>query len=157
MMETMSLSTLNSPVIQVVKAIIYRSDGHLFMQQRDYAPELIFPGCWTFFGGQVDAGERLKDALKREMLEEIGCIPGHVGDELFQWKWLGEPPSQNHYFPVCCEVDDESFLLNEGQDMAWCAIEDIKGLALTPDITETFPKISLFVDQIKCKNKNDVS
>jgi ADP-ribose pyrophosphatase len=95
---TLSLSNF---MVRGVKAIIYRSDGCILLQQRDYAPGLLFPGCWTFFGGQVEADESLKDALQRELLEELGCVPGQVEDELFQWAWQGEKkPTQNYYFPV---------------------------------------------------------
>ena len=132
-------------MIHAVKAIIYRSDGHILLQQRDYAPGLIFPGCWTFFGGQVEAGENLKDALQRELLEELGCVPGQVEDELFQWVWLDEPPSQNHFFPVYCEVNNDVLELNEGQAMSWFSIEGLKGINLIPGIYENLPKIAIFM------------
>lgn len=128
-----------------VKAIIHRSDGHILLQQRDYAPGIAFPGCWTFFGGQVEAGESLKNALQRELIEELGCVPGPVGDELFKWEWLGELPSQNHYFPVYCEIDDDVLELNEGQAMSWFSIDVLQNIHLTPDVYESLPKIAIFL------------
>jgi 8-oxo-dGTP diphosphatase len=115
------------------------------LQQRDYAPGLIFPGCWTFFGGQVEAGESLKHALQRELLEELGCVPGQVGDELFQWEWQGENPSQNHFFPVYCEVDNDVLVLNEGQAMSWFSMEEMKNINLIPGVYENLPKIATFI------------
>ena len=141
----MSLFTLSNFVVHAVKAIIYRSDGHVLLQQRDYAPGLVFPGCWTFFGGQVEVGESLKGALQRELIEELGCVPGRVEDELFQWAWRGENPAQNHYFPVFCEVYDDALELNEGQAMSWFSFEGLQNIQLTPGVYENLPKIAIFV------------
>lgn len=128
-----------------VKALIYRSDSHVLLQQRDFAPGLHYPGCWTFFGGQVENGENLKSALQRELIEELGCVPGRVGDELFQWTRRGEDPSQNHYFPVYCEVGDDALVLNEGQAMSWFPFEGLQDIPLTPGIYENLPRIAIFL------------
>lgn len=128
-----------------VKALIYRRDGNVLLQQRDYAPRLLFPGCWTFFGGQVEKGESLTSALQRELIEELGCIPGRVGDELFQWAWRGTAPAQNHCFPVYCEVDDDTLVLNEGRAMSWFAFEGLQDIPLTPGIYENLPTIAAFL------------
>lgn len=135
---------MNNCVTHAVKAIIYRGDGRIFLQQRDFTPGILFPGCWTFFGGQVEPGESLKDALQRELLEELGCVPGRAGDELFQWTWSGSP-SQNHYFPIHCEVNDHALKLNEGQAMSWFPLEELKNIELTPGICENLPKIAMFL------------
>lgn len=116
------------------------------MQQRDHTPGIAFPGCWTFFGGQVEAGEDFKSALMRELHEELGCVPGRVEGELFQWTWLGPPPSQNHYFPICCQVADDTLKLNEGQAMAWIASKELLHIPLTPSISENISKISSYLD-----------
>src|SRR3989338_8261806 len=107
----MSLSTLSNSVLHAVKAIIYRDDNHVLLQQRDCTPGLLFPGLLALFGGQVEADETLASALQRELIEELGCLPGPVGDELYQWAWRGEPPVQNHYFAVLCEVNDDALEL----------------------------------------------
>jgi 8-oxo-dGTP pyrophosphatase MutT (NUDIX family) len=49
-----AFATSNS---HAVKALIYDSGGRLLLQQRDDRPDLLFPGCWTFFGGLVEEGE----------------------------------------------------------------------------------------------------
>jgi 8-oxo-dGTP diphosphatase len=141
----MSLSTLSNSALHAVKAIIYRGDSHVLLQQRDCAPGLLFPGLWTLFGGQVEAGENLTSALQRELIEELGCVPGEVRDELFQWEWPGVYPVQNHYFPVLCEVNDDALDLLEGQAMSWFPIEVLQDLALTPDVRATLAQLTHFV------------
>jgi len=55
----------------VVGAIIVDNQGRLFLARR--GPQAKNErGLWEFPGGSVEFGERLTDALKREMREEYG-------------------------------------------------------------------------------------
>lgn len=54
--------------IEVVAAIICK-DGKYFATQRGYGE---FEGWWEFPGGKIESGEGREDALKREILEELG-------------------------------------------------------------------------------------
>lgn len=137
-----------------VKALIYRRDARTLLQQRDDKPGLPFPGLWTFFGGQVEAGETLLEALQRELIEELGCLPGPVGDELFYWDWFGVPPARNHYFAVRCDVAEEVLMLNEGQAMGWFSLDDLLTLPTAPIITNNMHHIVRF---IKSKSDNRIA
>lgn len=53
----------------VVAAIIVRDSRLLICQRRR---DKAFPLKWEFPGGKVEAGESLTDALRREILEELG-------------------------------------------------------------------------------------
>lgn len=44
-------------------------DGRLLLVKRRRAPEA---GAWSLPGGKVDFGERVEDAIRREVAEEIG-------------------------------------------------------------------------------------
>jgi ADP-ribose pyrophosphatase YjhB (NUDIX family) len=44
-------------------------DGRLLLVKRRKAPEA---GCWNLPGGKVDFGERVADAVRREIAEELG-------------------------------------------------------------------------------------
>lgn len=146
------MSSSSSSEAHAVKALIYRDDGCLLMQQRDNAPGLPFPNTWTLFGGLVEPGEGLKDALKRELIEELGCLPGSIESELFQWEWQGDDPDLNHIFPVYFQVGDRDMVLMEGQAMGWYSLESLKSLVLTPLVSENISKISAFLAGIS-KNK----
>jgi 8-oxo-dGTP diphosphatase len=132
--------------LHAVKALIYRPNGSILLQQRDDKPDLPFAGRWTFFGGQVEPGENLVDALRRELLEELGCLPGLVGDELFRWNWHGVQPAHNHFFSVRCDVSDEALVLNEGQAMGWFSLDELTGLSTTPVITDNMFHIARFLN-----------
>lgn len=139
---------MDNSIGHAVKALIYRDDACLLLQQRDFTPGIIFQGYWTFFGGQVESDESLKEALKRELLEELGCVPGGIGEELFQWEWNGESPTRNHCLPVCLEVKEENLILNEGLAMRWFQFEELhEKLPLVPGVIDNLNKIKEFLDK----------
>ena len=66
------------PPIDVVAGVI-RRDGLLLITQR--MPDDTLAGYWEFPGGKVDPGEELKEALYRELREEVG-IETEIGEEI---------------------------------------------------------------------------
>ncbi len=54
-----------------VAAIIRRADGMIFIGERDDVP-----GCWQFPQGGIDPGEASKEAIRRELREEVSLKPG---------------------------------------------------------------------------------
>jgi len=64
--------------INVVGAVIVR-DGEVLCAQR--GPNGALGGMWEFPGGKIEAGETPREALRREIVEELEC---HVttGDQV---------------------------------------------------------------------------
>jgi len=58
---------VNAPGVGCGAAIV--RDGKLLLVKRRRAPEA---GHWSLPGGKVDFGESVADAVKREILEEVG-------------------------------------------------------------------------------------
>ncbi len=55
---------------KIATLLLYNKEKKVLMQHRaENAPRL--PGYWGLFGGHVEEGESLEDALRRELLEEI--------------------------------------------------------------------------------------
>lgn len=50
-------------------------NGCWLMQLRDGQPGIVAPGCWGLFGGHLEGGEPPEQALRQELLEEIGWQP----------------------------------------------------------------------------------
>ena len=57
-------------ITQVAAAVLLRDDGSYLLGQR--AADTFYPGYWEFPGGKVEAGESPRDALVRELREELG-------------------------------------------------------------------------------------
>ena len=61
----------------IVSAAVIVSAGRVLLTQRKLGTHLA--GAWEFPGGKVEAGEDPRDALARELAEEIG-VQALVGD-----------------------------------------------------------------------------
>lgn len=55
--------------VRVVAAVIERDGKYLACRR---APHKSLAGLWEFPGGKVEPGEKDEDALRREILEELG-------------------------------------------------------------------------------------
>ncbi len=67
------------PVVQVACALIEDETGRLLMARRPAGKHLS--GFWEFPGGKLEVGETARDALHREIAEELGCVI-EVGEAL---------------------------------------------------------------------------
>lgn len=56
---------------QTVGAIILNENGEVLLQKKN-STYRKFPQKWCFFGGSVEEGETLEEAMNREIVEEIG-------------------------------------------------------------------------------------
>ena len=65
-------------MVRVVAAAVFREGEVLAARRR---PELARGGLWEFPGGKVEPGETGRQALRRELWEELG-VEASVGDEV---------------------------------------------------------------------------
>jgi 8-oxo-dGTP diphosphatase len=63
---------------QVVAALILRGQKVLICQRTKYQ---AMPLKWEFPGGKIETGEQARDALRRELDEELG-IEARIGEEV---------------------------------------------------------------------------
>lgn len=97
-------------LVNVAAAVLTRPDGKVLLGQR--AAGTFYPGYWEFPGGKVEVGESPRDALVRELSEELGievqqAYPwlmrqhiyehAHVRLHFFEVpRWDGEPNDHVH-------------------------------------------------------------
>lgn len=70
-------------MIKVAAALIVR-EGRILVGQRKKADSHGLK--WEFPGGKVERGETPRDALARELEEELG-IQAHIGAEVVRYTW----------------------------------------------------------------------
>ena len=115
-----------------VGAIIVNRDGRLFLAQR--GPQAKNErGLWEFPGGSVEFGERLIDALKREIREEYG-IEIEVRDLLNVADHILPDEGQHWVSPsyVCVITAGEPQINEPGK---CSAIGWFEPIAVPPDLT----------------------
>ena len=105
--------------VTVVAGVIER-DGKILITRRRAGTHLA--GLWEFPGGKPDPGERLDDALRREIAEELGAEVS-VGPTLETVEWRYPDKAVRLIF-FRCRIHGEPRPL-EGQEMAWVAPGDL--------------------------------
>jgi 8-oxo-dGTP diphosphatase len=100
---------------EVAVGILIRADGALLLSTR---PEgKAYAGYWEFPGGKIEAGESVTEALRRELVEELGVTIATA----HEWQVT------EHDYPHAlvrlhwCKVFEWAgeFEMREGQQMAW--------------------------------------
>ena len=100
---------MTSPV-DVAVAVLVRADGRVLLAQRPVGK--VYSGYWEFPGGKVEPGESARDALVREIVEELGVEITHADPWITQvftyphatvrlhffraTDWVGEPHAKEH-------------------------------------------------------------
>jgi nucleoside triphosphatase len=114
-----------------VGALIFNPEGKLFaMRSHKWRDMYVIPG------GHIELGERMEEALRREILEETGleiydvqflAFQEFVYDEAF-WK-------RRHFifFDYVCRTDSREVTLNdEAQEYVWVTVEEVLELPIEP-------------------------
>jgi len=113
--------------IDVVGAVIVK-DGQVLCAQR--GPHGSLAGMWEFPGGKIEPGETPRDALEREITEELRCTVT-VGDEV-------TTTSHEYDFGIVtlttfyCELVEGVPTLTEHADVTWLAPDELPRLAWAP-------------------------
>ena len=95
-------------------------DGLLLITRRRAGTHLS--GLWEFPGGKPEPGERLEDALVREIKEELGALVS-VGETIETVDWQYPDKRVSLTFFRCALSGDPQPL--EGQEMAWVTPSDL--------------------------------
>lgn len=106
---------------RVVAAVIEKDGKVLVCQRTRYQ---TMPLKWEFPGGKIEEGEQPRDALRRELEEELG-IQARIGDEIARLR---------HTYPNGGAVELRFFIVREYsgelenrifRDLQWSAAKDL--------------------------------
>lgn len=114
--------------VEVAAAVIERPDGSFLMASR---PEgKVYAGWWEFPGGKVESGESARQAMERELSEELGI------ETIEAWPWLNRAYIYPHahvmlrFFRVTRWRGEPH--PHEGQRLAWTRAD-------APDVAPILP------------------
>ena len=111
-------------------------DGLWLLQLRDDVAGIVHPGTWGLFGGHLDPGESPEQALRRELVEEIGWTAG----PLEPWFDHHDPLRSAHFFRGHLGVTTAELQLMEGQDLTLASLQELaSGQVLSPRLGHCRP------------------
>lgn len=114
-------------IIEVVAAIIRDSDERVFCTQRGYGE---WKDWWEFPGGKIEAGESHKDALRREIREEL-ATDIEVGSLLTTVEY-DYPKFHLTMHCYLCTVVRGNLTLLEHEDARWLRKEELDTVRWLP-------------------------
>lgn len=115
--------------------IIAEDNGSLLLQLRDDSPAIFFPNRWGFFGGAIEQGETPKDAVAREVEEELTlavdknrfCDCGKIEIQISDFSLF-----RYFFFLKLSPHEIATIKLTEGKEFGIFSPCEIKSLQLTP-------------------------
>lgn len=118
------------PPRRAAMLLIVTSSG-LLMHHRDDKPGIAHPGCWAGFGGAVEDGETIEEALHREVAEETGLV---ITDPVFLTEVVDREGDGRlvSLFYVRGEYEPHDIDLREGAGVGIHRVADLPGLKITP-------------------------
>ena len=126
----------NRKTVDVAVGVLIKPNGDFLLTSRPLGK--VYEGYWEFPGGKLEAGETVEQALRRELIEEIGITIGAA----FPWKVeLVDYPHALVRLNFCKVFNWMGDLhMHEGQAFAW------QGLPVTvvPVLPGTVPVLAWF-------------
>ncbi|MGQ0798273.1 MAG: NUDIX domain-containing protein [Methanobacteriota archaeon] len=114
-------------------ALIVR-DGRVLLGRR--ASTVRFAGMWDAFGGHIEAGESPREALDRELREELGIRVTHA--EYLEVYEDVDPTShetfRHHLFLVTDWSGEPRIVAPEHSEIRWFPPADVASLDLMPQL-----------------------
>lgn len=115
---------MTSPVVQVAIAVIINQDNEALISLRPGASHQ--GGLWEFPGGKLEINESVEDALKRELLEELGiCLLESQPLQIIQHKYKDRTVQLNIYIVSSFDGEPKGV---EGQVIQWKPIDQLNTL-----------------------------
>ena len=118
---------------KVSKIFIINSENNFLMYLRDKDSKIPYPDYWDFIGGEIEKNESKEDAIKREIMEEIGINVNnirYIGEQYVPQNFLN--PLENIVYFFKGEVTEriEYIKLTEGQRLEYFNLNELQKIRL---------------------------
>ena len=120
-----------------VGALVFKNEQVLLVE-RGHAPLI---GYWALPGGAVETGERLEEALAREVLEATGLVVsvGAIATVFERIMPDAQGTCEYHYVLIdfYCSVTGGTLQAGDDSKQAqWCALDQLDGMLMTAGTRE---------------------
>ncbi len=142
---------------EIVAALIISKDNKILMGKKDPQAGGVYNDCWHIPGGGVEEHESFEEALRREVLDEVGINISHLPIALLDDTDTGtslkvDKKSREQYicnmkfhtYKVMLLTDADETDIQVSDDLVetkWIKKEDLHLLQLTPPSIKLFTKI----------------
>ena len=106
---------MSARTVPVAAAVLLRDDGRVLLAQR--VPGTPYAGYWEFPGGKREPGESMRDALVRELREELGIEVTRAAPWLTRTYVYPHAHVELHFFRVFAWKGEPQG--RDGQAIAW--------------------------------------
>ncbi len=118
--------------------ILTDCEGRVLVAQRP--ADKICPGKWEFPGGKIEPDETPREALQREMREELGI---EILQATHILEHLNEFPGKKVFLDIWLVKNWQGQAAgNEGQTVRWLFLEEVAGIDFLPGIDVILPVLS---------------
>ena len=112
--------------VNVAAAVMIR-DGKIFVTERGYGD---YKDWWEFPGGKIEENESPRDAVSREIGEELGVSIG-VGDRIYVIEY-DYPDFHLHMEAFACTLSGGEIELREHENALWLDRDSIDSVRWLP-------------------------
>jgi 8-oxo-dGTP pyrophosphatase MutT (NUDIX family) len=138
---TYNVSLFMADPLQIVSVIVLIKCGSKFLLVRRSDGDDIFPGFWQNMGGKIEVGERVEEAIVREVAEEVGIDVKNIYPNFvhsYSWKKDESSPTRLgliYLIELQGNIDKHKVnLCSELSDYGWFSIEEVEKLkTIGPD------------------------
>lgn len=143
----------------IVSALIFSKDNKLLMGMKDPASGGVYADCWHIPGGGVDEDETQEQALRREMLEEVGIDVANCKVSLADDQGSGETEKmlkdtgkkvlckmKFYVYRVDVDKNADDIKVDPSDDLVklkWVDLAELGNYQLTPPSIKLFRRIGM--------------
>ena len=115
-------------LIKVVGAIIENENNEILCALR--SPNMALPNLWEFPGGKIEGSETLKDAIEREIKEELACEVEFI--DIFNSNTYEYDKFIVNLITVKCRLVTGTPTVSEHSKLIWLLRENLLSLKWAP-------------------------